>query len=251
VRSVVSHICADFFRSKSPARARLKDGLRDVFRRKKNLVSWQYGNETLCGFAAWRNTGKRDIAQDVESMVEDFLSTRFANEDVKVVPLSRTVAELLDWVGGPVEIGVLVRMLAYVLDIKEQQSELLDDHVAAKFDVHALGGHRSTELYVETIELLERLWRVVKQLPAKQRDAFAFRFDNHSGQNLFTVLLVAEIVNWDDLARGMGRSVSELVRLRTQMPMDTATAAHELNTSRQNVSKWLHRAIRKLRKELK
>ena len=252
VHSIVSNICADFFRSKSPARARLKDSVRDVFRRHKNLVSWQYENEILCGFAAWRNTGKRGIADDMESKLEDFLPARFANEDVKTVPLSRTVAELLDWIGGPVEIDVLVRMLAHVLDNKDQQSESFDeDQVAAKFDLHSLGGHRSTELYVETNELLRRLWRVVKKLPAKQRDAFAFRFDDQTGQDLFAVLFAAGIVNWDDLARGMGRSVAELVQLRTLMPMDTATAAHELNTSRQNVAKWLHRAIRKLRKELK
>jgi RNA polymerase sigma factor (sigma-70 family) len=252
VRKVVSNLCADFFRSKSPERARLKDRVRDVFRRHKNLMSWQYENEILCGFAAWRNTGKRVIADDMESSLEDFLPARFANEDVKIVPLSRTVVELLDWIGGPVEIDALVRMLVYVLDIKEQQSESSDDErVAAKFDIHSLGGQRSTELHVETNELLGRLWSVVKGLPAKQRDAFAFRFDDQTGNNLFALLLAAEIVNWNDLARGMGRPIAEISRLRTLMPMDTATAAHELNTSRQNVSKWLHHAMRKLRRKLK
>lgn len=251
VRRVVSNICADFHRSKSPARARLKNSLRDIFRQPKNLASWQYENEILCGFAEWRNTAKASVAHNLESKLDAFVLARFADEDAKVVPLSRLVAELFDWIGGPVEIDALVEMLASVRGIKEQKIESLDDQVAASFDIHSLGSLRSTELHVETTELLERLWRAIKQWSPRKRDAFVFRFDDQAGQDLFTVLLAAGIVNWDELASGMGRSVAEVVRLRTLMPMDNATAARELNTSRNNVSKWRHRALRKLRDELK
>jgi hypothetical protein len=34
------------------------------------------------------------------------------------------------------------------------------------------------------------------------------------------------------------------------MPMDTATAASELRTSRENIYKWRYRAIQKLKGEL-
>jgi DNA-directed RNA polymerase specialized sigma24 family protein len=74
---VVSNICVDFLRSKYPARARLKEGLRDVFRRHRDLASWQYKNEILCGFAVWRNTGKRVVAAyDVDTKLDAFLSAR-------------------------------------------------------------------------------------------------------------------------------------------------------------------------------
>src|SRR5262249_43595484 len=115
VTRIVSHICVDFLRSKYPERTRLKNAVRDIFRRHQALDSWQHQNEILCGFAVWRNTGRQAAAgDDVDTNLETFLSARFADEDVKVVPLSRTVTELFDWIGGPVQIDELVRMLAFV-----------------------------------------------------------------------------------------------------------------------------------------
>jgi hypothetical protein len=94
------------------------------------------------------------------------------------------------------------------------------------------------------------LWRAVIQLPAEQRDAFALSFEDGAGQDLFTVLRAAEIVNWNELADGMGRSIQEVVRLRMRMPMDGASVANELRASRENVYKWRFRAIRRLKMEL-
>jgi len=50
----------------------------------------------------------------------------------------------------------------------------------------------------EANELLGQLWRAATRLPAEQRDAFAFRFEDPAGQDLFTVLVGAGIVNWAD-----------------------------------------------------
>jgi DNA-directed RNA polymerase specialized sigma24 family protein len=105
--------------------------------------------------------------------------------------------------------------------------------------------------HFEASELLARLWRALIQLPAEQRDAFALGFEDEAGQDLFTVLLAADIVNWDEMAQGMGRSVREIVRLRPRMPMDSSQLADELKTSRDNVYKWRFRAMRRLRAELK
>ena len=60
----------------------------------------------------------------------------------------------------------------------------------------------------------------------------------------------AEIVNWDEIAQGMGRSVQEVVQLRARMPMNGASVAEELKASRENVYKWRFRAIRRLKTEL-
>lgn len=249
VGRVASNVCTGFLRSKYPRRARLKNALRDVFRRHRDLASWQYQNEILCGLAAWRNTGKRVVSgYDVDTKLDAFLSTRFAGEDLRAVPLSRIVAELFEWIGGPVELDVLVRMLAYLLDIKEQRIESLEDH---EYEVNFRGSIRSTELDVETNELLGRMWRVVKRLPPKQRDAFALRFQDSAGRDLFTALLAAGVVELKDLAEGLGRPVADLARLWSQMPMDSETAAGELNTSLNNLYKWLSRARRRLKAELR
>jgi RNA polymerase sigma factor (sigma-70 family) len=249
---VASNICADFLRAKNPRRARLKNALRDVFRRHRDLASWQYQNEVLCGLAAWRNTGKHVVSgYDDDTKLDGFLSVHFAGEDVRAVSLSRLVAELFDWIGGPVQLDVLVRMVAYLHDIKEQRIESLDDHVAAEYEVEFRGSVRSTEFDVETNEMLGLMWHVVKRLPPRQRDAFALRFQDPDGRDLFTVLLAAGIVELKDLAEGLGRSVADIMRLWTQIPMDSQTAASELSTSINNIYKWLFHARRKLKVELR
>ena len=249
VGRIVANICVDFLRAKHPTRARLKDALQYVLRRHADLGSWQYEDEFLCGFAAWRNTGKRAVdVSDIDTRLNVFLAARFAGENVRVARLSRVVRELFEWIGGPVEIDVLVRMLAYVRDIREQHTESLDD---AEFENSFRSSVGSAESGVETHELLGQLWRIVRRLTPQQRDAFALRFCDQDGRNLFTVLRAAGIVDWKDLAEGMGRSPADVARLWKQMPMDTATIARELRTSRDNVYKWHFRALQKLKAELK
>ena len=254
VARVASNICIDFLRAKSPARTRLKDSLRDLFRRHKDLVSWEYESEILCGFAVWRNMGKSAFSEqashDVETKSEAFRSARFADEDVRTAPLQQIVAELFDWIGGPVEIDVLVRMMASLLDVREQPIESLDDHLTPSWESHFTGNLPSSESTLQAKELLEQLWRAVKLLPSEQRDAFALGFEDQAGQDLFTALLGAGIVRLKDLAKGLGRSVEDVGRLRMQMPMDSTAVAAELNASRDNVYKWRFRAIQRLKAEL-
>jgi DNA-directed RNA polymerase specialized sigma24 family protein len=164
--------------------------------------------------------------------------------------VSQIAAELFHWIGGPVEIDVLVRMIAHLLDIQDEQIESLDDPSPAKWDAYFVSRTGSDESHVEANELLGRLWRAVIQLPAEQRDAFALSFEDEAGEDLFTMLRAAEIVNWDEIAQGMGRSVQEVVRLRARMPLNGAGIAEELNASRENIYKWRFRAIGRLKTEL-
>jgi RNA polymerase sigma factor (sigma-70 family) len=254
VSRVTANLCIDFLRAKSPARTRLKYRLRDLLKRHKDFVSWEHDNEILSGFASWRNTGKSTFSdqpyQDLETKLDAFKSLYFADEDISLAPLSQVVAELFDWILGPVEIDVLVRMIAYLLDIKDQQIESLDDPSLLGWHLY-FTAVQSSDSHVEANELLARLWQVVIKLPVEQRDSFAFGFEDQAGQDLFTILLAAEIVSWDELARGMGRPLEEVVRLRLRMPMDSAEVADELGAARENVHKWRFRAIRRLKTELR
>jgi len=254
VSRVASNVCTDFLRSKSPAVTRLKYRLRDLLKRHKDLVSWTGDSEILCGFASWRNSRKSSFSdqpyQHLETKLESFRSLHFADEDIRQAPVSQIVAELFEWVGGPIEIDVLVRMIAYLHDIKDQRLEPLDRQTPVSGNVYFPANPRTDESDVEANELLARLWRAVTQLPAEQRDSFVFGFEDQGGQDLFTLLLAAEIVSWDELAQGMGRSVQEVVQLRLRMPMDGLSVADELRASRQSVHKWRFRALRRLKLQL-
>jgi len=254
VSRVTANLCTDFLRAKSPARTRLKYSLRDLLKRHKDLASWEHRGELLCGVAAWRDTGKSPFSdqpyEDIEAKLDSFKSLHFADEDVRLAPLSQLLVELFDWISGPVEIDVLVRMVASLLDIKDQQLESLDDPSVTKWDRYFAAKTPSSASYIGANELLARLWQAVIHLPAEQRDSFALGFKDEAGQDLFSILLAAEIVSWDELAHGMGRSLEDVVRLRLRMPMDSAGLADALGASRQNVHKWRFRAIRRLKTDL-
>jgi len=255
VARVTSNICIDFLRDKSPTRSRLNTSVRDLLRRHEDFVSWVHNDELLCGFATWRNTGKSTFSdqesRDIEIKLEAFKSARFSDEDVRVAPLSQIVAELFDWIGGPIEVDLLVRMVGYLLKIKDDRIESLTEQAEARWNANLSVNTESGESHVEAKELLAWLWRAVTQLPAEQRDAFAFRFEDPAGQGFFEVLVAAGIVNWDELAQRMGRSVEEVARLSMRMPMDGATAADELGVLPKNVWKWRFRAVQRLKIELK
>ena len=250
VSRLASNLCTDFLRAKSPARTRLKYRLRDLLQRHKDLAIWRHSGETLCGFDAWRNSSKSPFSDhDLETKLESFKSLYFADEDVRSAPVTQVVAELFDWIAGPVEIDLLVYMMAYLLDLRDLQIASLDDHSPATYGYAA--NTQTSEAHLEANELLSRVWQAVIRLPPEQRDAFTFGFADEAGQDLFTALLAAEIVNWDELARGMGRAVAEVVRLRQRMPMDTVGVAEEMGASRNNVHKWRFRAVRRLKTDLR
>src|ERR1041385_3592097 len=112
VSRLAANICTDFLRAKSPARTRLKYSLRDLLKRHKDYVTWEQEGEILCGFSSWRNTGKSHFSyqssQDIETKLNSFNSIYFPDEDVQRAPVTRILAELFDWLGGPVELDVLV-----------------------------------------------------------------------------------------------------------------------------------------------
>jgi RNA polymerase sigma factor (sigma-70 family) len=247
VSRIVSNICIDYLRAKSPARTRLKDNLRDLLRRHKDFALWDREGERLCGFASWQGNSRSSFSSQaphvIESRLEIFQATRFTDEDIKQAPVLQVVAELFDWIGGPIEVEVLVRMIAVLLDIKDQPPQSLDHQTGLSI--------QSGELHLEADELLRKLWvTVITQLPIEHRAAFAFGFEDHAGQDFFTALLAAGVVNLAGLAKGMERSVQDVARLRLLMPMDGATAARELNTSREKIYKWRFLALRALKNKL-
>jgi len=254
VARIASNTCTDFLRAKSPARTRLKDGLRHLLKRHKDLISWEHDGEILCGFVQWRNSAKSAFSdqpwQELETKLGSFQSLHFSDEDIRFLPISQIVAELFYWIGEPVEINVLVRMIAYLRDIQDEPVESVDDLSPARSDPYFVSSTRSDESHVDANELLVGLWQAVIQLPARQRDAFALSFEDEAGQDLFTMLRAAEIATWDEIAQGMSRSVQEVVRLRGRMPLNGTSVAEELRASRENVYKWRFRAIRRLRTEL-
>ena len=131
VARVAANACNDVLRTKSPARARLKNNLRFLLTHHRDFAVWKTEGETLSGFAEWRDTSQSESSQrelfDLEGTIATFRSTRFRNENIKQVPLTRVVAELFRWVGSPVELDNLVNAVAMLLDVKDLPDESINE----------------------------------------------------------------------------------------------------------------------------
>jgi hypothetical protein len=240
-------------RAKSPARARLKNNLRYALTRHLDFAIWKSEGETIAGFSVWRDSSKSLFSEqqlaNVQETVTNFRSERFPSENFKQVPLTRLVAELFHWTGGPIELDVLVNVVAEVLEIKDQPHESVDDesnaHLEALADSTLSGSSR-----LEEQALLRSLWQALKELSAEQRDVFCLGFEDDSGRDFFTVVLESKVVSFGELVHELGRSTETIVRLWSQMPMDDEAIAIELKTKRTQVQKWRFRALQRLKKGL-
>jgi hypothetical protein len=105
------------------------------------------------------------------------------------------------------------------------------------------------ESRLEVRELLRMLWASVRRLPPNQRDTFGLSFSDDGGDDLFTLLLDAEVATLPEIAAAFERSLEDLILLWQQMPMDNAGVAQELNATHQQINKWRFRALRQLEKE--
>lgn len=254
VYRLASNICIDFLRAKSPLRTRLKDSLRALFRRTDALACWEVEGRTVYGLTAWSDSRRPTFssfpAGDMESNLELFLTTHFTGTNITNAPLSEVVIKLLNWIGSPVTIDVLVRMVAHLRQVRDQQSTSLDHDSEIPWEDHGHNNLQISESKLHARDLLERLWSLLSELPSQQRDAFVLGFEDHAGQDLFTLLLASRSASWQELAKTMDRSVEDLLRLQTRMPMDCGMIATELGASRERVYKWRFRAIRKIRARL-
>jgi len=253
VNRVTVNVCIDFLRSKSPERTRLKDSLRDLFKRHEELVAWMHQGEILCGFVIWRNTGKTFFSEqqpaDLEGRMDSFRAARFPHEDITRAPITQVIAELFDWLGGPIEIDALVAMMAVLLGLQEQRIESLDDESRISREAHFLASAVRSDSDARTKELLTLLWDSVKRFPAAQRDVFCLSFEDLDGQDIFTLLLSNDVITVTELARDLGRSIEEIILLSERIPMDSETVARELKVARSNVYKLRFRAIQKLKSQ--
>ena len=254
VSRIATNACNDVLRTKSPARARLKNNLRFLLTNHRDFAVWNMEGETLSGFAVWRDTSKSLSSQkelfDIEDRLPEFRSTRLHGENLKRIPLTKLVAELFQWIGSPVELDTLVNVIAMLLDVKDHPVESLDDHTSSLVETRIADSTLHSSSRLEQQALLQSLWHALKELSTEQRDVFCLGFEDQSGRDLFTVLLEAEVVTFQALAKELGRSTKQIVELWSRMPMDDQAIADNMSATRAQVYKWRFRALERLRRGL-
>jgi len=254
VTRVAANACHDYLRAQSPARSRLKNNLRDLLDRHPDFSVWKDEvYEYLCGFAAWRH--RKPSPAPSKSLLlllenpEEFKRQVFPREDIRRVPFTRVVAEIFNRVGGPVKIEPLVEILAVLLEITDHPVEALDNQDTYP-DRQLIDSTVRCETRLEMRETLHQLWEEIRGLPPPQRDTFCLSFADHNGDDLFSLLIDAEVVTLPQLAAELDLTLARLVTLWREMPMDNRALAAELGATRPQINKWRYRALRQLQKKM-
>lgn len=254
VASITNNACVDFLRAKSPTKYRLKHSIRDVFNRHQDFRTWKVDDEIVGGFAVWYGTERLPASsrqvREFETDLETFRAARFPKEDVHQVPLTRIVAEVLQWIDRPIRIDDLADVVGLLLRVRDRPSETIsfDETLVQESGLGVNAIAAESELAAK--ELLARVWRILGGMTPSQRDTYCFSFEDASGVDLFSLLLETEIASLRQIAEVLGRSVPEIIRLRSLMPMDYAAIGAQLGAPRSLVTQWRFRAIQRLRKEL-
>jgi RNA polymerase sigma factor (sigma-70 family) len=254
VITITVNACNDYLRGKSPARARLKNSLRDLLLRHRDFKTWKGENrKQLCGFSYWNG---QSISSEASERLRQLLENPQAcqsdlsiKENVQSVPLPILVAGIFKWVDSPIEMDALTELLALLLDVKEHPVESIEQS-NEKFGREFEDSTIRNDLRLQGKETLKKLWGEIKQLPHEHRDVICLSLEDENGYDLWSILLTAEAITLPQLAADLGLSIKQVVNLWEQTPMDSPTLARHLGTTRSQVNKWRFRAMRRLRERM-
>ena len=251
VSRIASNVCNDYLREKAPARYRLKNNLRDLFENRSEFSLWKdSSNSVVCGFRMWsakQHSDRRKRTDSLEENIETIRAMNFPETEVNGVPLPEIVAAILNWIGGPIELDRLVNAAAQLLNLKEQTEESLDDD-RGYWDQRLVDSAINTDSLLEQRESFQTLWKGIKQLPKRQRQAVCLSFQCEDGTDLVSLLLDTDLLTFDKIAAALAVHPVELLAIWKQMPMDNATVAAYVGATREQVNKWRFRVFKKLAK---
>jgi len=254
VITITVNACNDYLRGKAPARARLKNSLRDLLLRHRDFKTWKGENrKQLCGFSSWNGQSNSSGASErIRQLLENpaaFQSDQLPKGNIQSVPLPILVTGIFNWVGRPMEMDALAELLALLLDVKEQPVESIEqsnEKSGRQFEDSTI----SNDLRLQGKETLKKLWDEINQLPPEQRDVIRLSLEDENGNDLWSILLTAEVLTLPQLAADLGLSIERLMYLWERTPMDSPTLAKHLGTTRSQVNKWRFRALRRLRERM-
>jgi len=247
---VAINSCNEYLRHKTPERSSLNHNLRDLMSRHRDFGIWKGENKTLlCGFAAWkeqRTTAIQSIPPEKsDEIVEALRKAGLTRPDIQRFPLTKIVSEIFNQIGHPIEINHLAETIAFLLMIKDLPPESLDQNEEGD-SRELIDPGPAPDVQIEGREMLQQMWVEVLRMPCKQRTVVCFKFSDHSGEDFFHLILAAKIATLDELAEAFELTREEFIKLGKQLPMDTAALADYLGIARPLVSKWHHRASKRL-----
>lgn len=223
---VAYHRLDDFVRSTQPARAALANRVRYVCQRTPGLALWPLGDgELLAGRAADRAAGRLPVSPPVgfARRFEVVAQSGDSPRELRVL-----IDSVLAALGGPVEMGQLVTVLAEMLHVREAATRppALPRLVSADPDPLS---------QLASQDYLRRLWQEIVALPVRQRIALLLNLRDGRGDSAARLLPVTGIAAPAEIGRLLELDIPRFAELWAELPLDDKHIAELLSVTRQQV----------------
>ncbi len=246
---VASNACHDFLRAKYPARARLKDSLRDLLERHPDFTIWK-GNdgEIYASLVDLQHIepDRLSVDKSLQLLSEpEALADELGRSGSGKSGVRPSFCRSSRHVGGSIEFDTLVTLLGAVSGVRDQPVVALESE---EHRLHSalIESPVRCETRIEARQTLEILWKVLSDFSYQQRAAYFLGFRDSRGEDLLTLLMDANVVHPSLIASKFGWSLDYLMTVWKQMPLDSASIAELLGTTRQNVNKLRYRTMKRL-----
>lgn len=255
VARIATNVCNDYLRNRKRERHLLRHKLRNLLDRHPDFRVWKTENNVIFCSLVTAESRASFLSQplppeQVDEIVEKLQTDIFAGNYPPDLPLSKVAAETLTLLGQTVALDFLVEIVALFQGIKDQPLESLDA-IENGLSQQLADAAPPSDLLIEGREGLRQYWEEVKRLSTDQRNTICLSFEDEAGEDLFSLLIDAELATVPDLAAELGLSITQFNELWMRLPMvGNAELAEYLGATHQQVSLWRFRAQTRLRKWL-
>lgn len=223
--AVAANACYQYFRSRFPLRARLKNKIRYLLSHHRGFAIWRDDDDKwICGYQAWKAEGRR--ASAIPEMVEVPVLGSCGREDI-----SASLRKIFDILNAPVGLGELVGRLAGQNVHLEAPDQAEGDGCEA---VSAIG-QADIQSKMECRVTLRQLWTAILELPLKHRRALLLNLKDCSGESLIAALPLSRTAGIGEIAAAVDMPAHDFAALWNTLPWNDAQIAEFLAISRQQV----------------
>lgn len=253
--AVMAHrACSRWMRRQFPERHALKNRLHYLLTRQRGFAFWQPDDgKLLVGFAAWQGQKQVATQERLQHLSEDdrlMANIRLLDHSKQQTELAGVLATIFNCLGSPIEFDELVRVVAALLQIRDQPVESTDQNENA-LGLAAASEERDPAWQVEKRIFLQRLWEEVGQLPRHQRAALLLNLKDAEGRGCIALFPATGVATLRQLAETLEMKAEELVELWNELPLEDARIAELLQLTRQQVINARKSARERLTRRLK
>lgn len=237
--------CDEYLRAKYPKRTSLQRRLRYILTHQPGLSLWTRGDGArVAGFALW-DGGKASRSHAFQRLIEN--PKQIVELQVSC-SLPEMVARVFDYVGHPVELDVLVSVMANLLDVRDTPAQSADDVTERVADLRV-----DLETEVQQKMFLGELWTEVLQLQPRQRAALLLNLRDSLGRGVIALLPLSGVASIRKIAEALDMEIERFAAIWNDLPMDDAGIAEQMGITRQQVinlrKSARERLARRMRKE--